>query len=151
MCHCQLFNAKSHLYIYIKYIWCVNTVDNIFKRVWSHFLDKVQRFQEMLFDINNSIYYYSFVCMQLNISKYWCISLKNQLNVSHWFIHSLMINSSIPNNSIQHKPFVCTQLKYQTVISEPKIEPYQVLLLRAKVQLGAVTLAVHSSKLHQIV
>ena len=32
--HCRLFNAKSSLYIYMKYIWFV---DNIFKQAWAHF------------------------------------------------------------------------------------------------------------------
>ena len=51
--HCRLFNAKSFLYIYIKYIYHLEThfVDNILKRVWARF------------------------CSQLNGSKYCYITL----------------------------------------------------------------------------
>ena len=47
-------------------------------------------------------------------------------------------NSSFSNNSIYYKPFVCIQFKYQTVLWDPDIKPYQVLPLRARVDLGPI-------------
>ena len=41
--------------------------------------------------INSSIQHYSFVCTQLNGSKYCYVSLTIQLSISHLFTHSWMI------------------------------------------------------------
>ena len=46
---------------------------------------------------------------KLNGFKYCYLSLTIQLNIS------LFIHSSISNNSIYNKSFVCTQFKFQTV------------------------------------
>ena len=43
-------------------------------------------------------------------------------------------HSSIPNNSFNHKSFVCSQFKCQTVLFEPSVLP-----LQARVDLGAMT------------
>ena len=48
--------------------------------------------------------------------------------------------SSIANNSVRHKSFICTQFKCQTVLFDPKIGPYQVLPLWACVDLGAMVM-----------
>ena len=57
--------------------------------------------------------------MQLNNSRYCCVSLTIQLN---------------------HQSFVYTQLNDQTVLFDPEIGPYQMLPLRARVNLGAMAM-----------
>ena len=52
------------------------------------FRHTVKEFQVLLFNTNNSIQKYSFVCTQLNDSKYYYLSLTIQLNISHLFKHS---------------------------------------------------------------
>ena len=41
---------------------------------------------------------------------------------------------------MEHKSFVCTQFKCQTVLFDPEIGPYQVLLLWARVDLGTMAM-----------
>ena len=53
--------------------------------------------------------------------------------------------SSISNDSILHKSLVCTQRKCQTVLFDPWIGPYQVLQLRASVDLGAMAMKGYSA------
>ena len=48
----------------------------------------VKEFQVLLFNINNSIRRYLFVCSQLNSSKYCYVSQTIQLDISHLFTHS---------------------------------------------------------------
>ena len=62
----------------------------------------VKEFQVLLFNTNNSIQHYSFIGTELNGSKYCYASLNIQLNITD------NQNSSISNNSIQHKLLVCT-------------------------------------------
>ena len=54
-------------------------------------LHAIRCFHLFLSNTNNSIYYSSFVCAQLNAFKYCNLSVTIQLNISHLFIHSLMI------------------------------------------------------------
>ena len=58
------------------------------KRVW--FKKKEKRRKECLVNTFNHIYYFSFVCTQLNSFKYCYVSLTIQLNISHLFTHSWM-------------------------------------------------------------
>ena len=51
----------------------------------------VKEFQELYFNTNHFIQYYSFVCTQLNCCKYCYESLTIHLNINHLFIHSYMI------------------------------------------------------------
>ena len=51
------------------------------------FKHTVKKFQVLLFDINNSVQYFSFICTQLNDSKYCYVSLTIKLNISHLFAH----------------------------------------------------------------
>ena len=51
----------------------------------------VKEFQELLLNIITSIQHYSFVCTQLNGSKYCHVSLTIQLNISHLLAHSLNV------------------------------------------------------------
>ena len=44
-----------------------------------------KEFQVLLFNTNNCIQHYSFVCTQLNDSKYYYVSLTIQLNMRHLF------------------------------------------------------------------
>ena len=73
--HGKLFNDKSYLYIYIKYIWFVNTF------CCHHFKTSL----------------ISFFCTQLNGFKYFNVSRPNSIICLHTFVWS---NSSISNNSI---------------------------------------------------
>ena len=66
---------------------------------------------------------------KLNSSKYCYVSLTVQLNISHLFTRSQMINNSISNYSVQHASFVYPQFKCQTVIFDPLIGAYQLLPL----------------------
>ena len=61
-------------------------------------------------------------------------------------------NSSIADNSIYNKSFVCTQFKYHTVLFNPWIGAYQVLPFWARVELGAMTMKgySHCPNLYQI-
>ena len=50
---------------------------------------KPKEFYKLLHNSNNSIQPYSFVCIQLNDSKYYDVSRTIQLYISHLFAHSL--------------------------------------------------------------
>ena len=86
---------------------------------------------------NSSISYNSIQhkSAKLNGSKYCNITLTIQLNLSH-----LLNYQTVSNYSIYRKSFVCTQFKCQTVLFDQLIGPYQVLPLRVKVDLGAMTM-----------
>ena len=51
-------------------------------------LGTFKEFQDLLFNTDYSIYHYSFICPQLNNSKYCYVSLRIQLNINHLFTHS---------------------------------------------------------------
>ena len=110
----------------------------------------------MLFNTDNCIQHHSFICTQLNGSKYCDLSLTIELIISHSFTHKGS-NSSISNNSIYPTSFVCTQFKCQTVLFDPKTGPYQVLSLLVRVDQGAMAMKGYSIFLkalepyHQIV
>ena len=88
----------------------------------------------LISNTNNSIYYKSFVCTQLNGSKYCYVSITIQLNISHLFIQ---LNVKIVLfQTIQFS--ISTQFKCQTVLFDPKIRPYQVLSLQTRVDLRAM-------------
>ena len=93
--HYRLFNTKSCLYIYIKYIICKHilliTSFNVLELIFCTQLNSFKYFyqtQIILFAIS------SFVCTQLNVTNYCYLS----------------------NNSIKHWSFVYTQLNDQTVL-----------------------------------
>ena len=65
----------------------------------------VKEFQVSLFNTINSIQHYSFVCTQLNSSKYCYVSLTIQITM--WFVCTQLNNQTMW--------FVCTQLNNQTV------------------------------------
>ena len=93
---------------------------------------------------NNPRQHYSFICIQLNASKYSYVSLTVQLNISHLLYTVIWSNSSISNNSIQYKPFVCTYFKCQTVLLDPQVGPYHVAPLRTRVYMGAMAIKGYS-------
>ena len=63
---CRLFNAKSCLYIYIKYIWFGNSLYRyIFKQAWAYFF-----------------------CTQLNDIKYFYLIWIFLFTINHLFAHS---------------------------------------------------------------
>ena len=87
--HCRLFNAKSCLYIYIKYMISKRILYITFlNQPEFFFLHTVKWFHLFISDMNNSIDYNSFVCTQQNVFKYCYLTLMIQLNISHLFIHS---------------------------------------------------------------
>ena len=47
----------------------------------------VKKFQVLLFNTNDSIQHYTFICTLLNGSKYCYVSLTIQLEISHLFTH----------------------------------------------------------------
>ena len=91
---------------------------------------------------------------KLNSSKYCYVSEAFQLN-SYLFTHS-----SISNNSIYNKSFVCTQFKISNSSVRTIDRPYPVPPLRARVDLEAMAMKRYSAfsqaqalhePLHQIV
>ena len=91
--HCRLSNSKSCLYIYIRNIYHleIHFLENILKRAWAHLLHTVNWLQVLQSKTNNSIYYKSFVCTQLN-------GFKNcYVTVTIW-----------------HQSFVCTHINWYT-------------------------------------
>ena len=119
--HCRLFEAKSSLYIYIKYkiskhissITFLNESKLIFLHTIKWFLSNTI----------NSIYFYPFVCTQLNVFKYLTLTIQ----LDSYFLHTIKwLNSSISSNPASHKSFVCsqfkcqgTQFKCETVLFDP--------------------------------
>ena len=117
----------------------------------------------MLFNSNNSIKHQSFVYTQLNdqtvlfqsiqfsmwtkltSSKYGYVLLTIQLNVSHLFTElndqTVLLQSFVWTQFI----FKSTQIKFQTVLFDPQIGPYQVLPLRARVDLGVMKIKAYSA------
>ena len=54
----------------------------------------------------------------LNGYNHCYVSLTIQVNISHLFTHIEISNSSISNDSVLHKSFVCTEFKFQTNIEK---------------------------------
>ena len=78
-----------------------------------------------------------FIWTQLNCSKYCYIISIIQFRYT---VQKFLIFLCHTNNSIKHQSFVCTQLNGQTVLFDPLTGPYQVLTLRVRVNLGAMTM-----------
>ena len=51
-------------------------------------LNTVKEFQVLLSDANNSIQHYTFVCISLNDSQFYYVSLTIQLYINQLFMHS---------------------------------------------------------------
>ena len=73
-------------------------------------------FKKLLYISNNSIKHQSFVCTQLNVKTVLFLAVQ----------FSML--------------FVCTRFKCQTVLLDPQIGPYQVLLLLLRVNLGVMAM-----------
>ena len=95
--HCWLFKVKSCFYIYIKYIIC--------------------RYAQL----NEP----TVLILTIQFSKSQQTSMVPSIATDHWLFNLTSViclhtvkwsNSSISNNSIEHKSFVCTQVKCQTVL-----------------------------------
>ena len=67
----------------------------------------VKGFLILLFHTNNSIPYYSFICRQLNGSKYWYEILLIQFRLT---VKGFLILLFHTNNSIPYYSFICRQL-----------------------------------------
>ena len=76
MCVCVCVNCKHMLLITF-----LNDPELIF-------LHTDQLFQVLPFNSDYSIQYYSFICTQLDDSKYCYVSVTIELNISHLFTHS---------------------------------------------------------------
>ena len=66
------------------------------------------------------------------------------------FLHTVkqfQVLLCITNNLIKHQSFVYTLLKYQTVLFDREIGPYQMLPVKARVDLGAIA---RKSTLHSL-
>ena len=87
--HCRLFNVKSSLYIYIKYMICKHIVDNILNEPKLILLHTVKCFQLLLCISENSTKHQSFVYTRLN--DWIVLFLTIQFNISHLFAHSLNV------------------------------------------------------------
>ena len=72
----------------------------LFAPRYCYFFYTVKWFKVLLTNTNNFIQHYSFVCTQLNGSKYCYASLTIQLNISICLLTVEWSNSCIPNNSV---------------------------------------------------
>ena len=81
------------------------------------------QFQIVLFNANVSVLYHSLVCTQLNGFKYCYVSLIIQLNISYLF----------------------TQLNVLTVLFNTLTEPYRVLPIHVRVNLGVMAMKTYST------
>ena len=118
----------------------------------------VKWLQELLFNTNYSIENYSYIWTQSNGSKYFYVIPIIQFTHT---VKEFQVLLCITNNSIKHQSFFytqlhdqtvllltiqfsmsfgCTQFKCQTVLFDRLIEPYQVLRLQARVDLGAMAM-----------
>ena len=99
--HCGLFNAKSSLYLYIKYIWVLlvgfDGISTLFHI--NHLFVDYEVITMLLFNSNCSIQHYFFICTQLNCFPYYYVSLTTQLNISHLFSQTLNIKQLYLTNS----------------------------------------------------
>ena len=111
----SLLHNMSQKFNRIKYYFLSHTNISIY---YKSFLHSVKWFQVLQCIPNNSIKQ-SFVCTQLNVQT--VQPLTNQLN-----------------------SFVCTQFKCRTVLFDPLIGPYQMLLLRVKMDLGPMVMKRYS-------
>ena len=114
--HCKLFNAKSYLYIYIKYIYDLWThfVDNIHKGAWAVFLHPVKWFQLLLYNSHNFYISHSFA---LIFSSLWPI-VKTLLGATTPSQNGCRSNS---NNRIYH----IFQISKSEVLSSDSFMLYQ--------------------------
>ena len=87
--HCRLFNAKSRLDIYIKYIIWKRILLIMFLNEPELFLHTIKWFQVLLCITNNSIKLQSFVYPQLDGQT--ILFLTIQHNISHFLAHSLNV------------------------------------------------------------
>ena len=124
--HCRLFNAKSCFYIYIKYIWFVNTF-------WRYTL----KWSNSSFS-NNSIQHKS---TKLDGSKYCYISLTILLNINY-IVYTQLNVESVLFQTIQFMSFICAQFKCQTILF--KHGTYQLLPLWTRVDRGAMAMKGYS-------
>ena len=80
-------------------------------------LHTVNWLKALLFNTNNSIQQYSFICTPINGFKYCNVILIILFNITNSFtVKWLQVLSCITNNSIKHQSFVYTQLNDQTVL-----------------------------------
>ena len=105
----------------------------------SFFLHTVKWFHFLLSNMNNSIYYKSFVCTQLNVFKQCHLTLAIQLSISCLFTLSKMIKQ------FYFKQFSLAYVHCQTVLFNPWIGSYQFLPLWARVDLGVMAMKGYST------
>ena len=81
----------------------------------------------LLFNTNYSIQYKSFICTQLNCSKYCYVLLTIQLNIRS-FVDIQLNDQTVLFPAILFKSFTCTQCKCQTVSGKYPWERFDPLI-----------------------
>ena len=94
--YCMLFNAKY--FLYIKYDFLTHFVDNIFKRACAR-SPPVKWFYLFRFNMNNSIYYLSFICSQFNVNLTLLCIINN--SIKHAFVYTQLNDQTVPFQRIQ--------------------------------------------------
>ena len=122
----QIYDFKTHF------------VGNIFKWARAHFFFAQSKFHLFLFNTNNSVYYQSFLCTQFNVFKYCYIS-----PVTQTIIYTQLNDPTVLFQAIQFR--ISIQFACQTVLFDPLIGPYQVLIFWTTVDVGAMTMKGNST------
>ena len=100
--------------------------------------------QVLLFNTNNSIQHYSFICTVKWFQVLLCITNNSIKHKS--FVYKKLNVQTVLFLAIQFSmSLVCTQFKCQTVLFDPKIRPYQVLPLWVRLDLGAMAMKGYST------
>ena len=148
---CRLIRNSVYIYIYIYICVCVC----VCVCVWL---------QAILFNTNNSIQYYSFTCTSSNGSSYCNAILIIQLRdtVKYFLVLQYISNTSIKYHSCAYtqlngktvlfltiqfniSPFIWSEIKFKTVLFDPKMGPYQILPLQVRVDLVVMVMKGYST------
>ena len=98
-----------------------------------------------------SIKSYSFIYTQSNCIQIF-LSVTNNSIKHQTFVYRQLNDQTVLFLTFRLKSFACIHFKYQTVLFDPKIGSYQVLPLRARVDLEAIAMKGYSafSKAHAL-
>ena len=159
--HCRSFDAKSSLYIYIKYIWFSLVGFYDISTIVGHLMPNPLHTYILIIYVSETHFDNVFKwCLAhsfapFNISKYWYLLLTiwsfiNLIRIQS-FVNTLLKDQTVLFQTIQFSViFVCVQFKCKIVLLSPKIGPDQVLPIRIRMVLGAMAIRgnLHSPKLH---
>ena len=135
--HCRLFNAKSFLYTYIRYIWFVKHILLVMflNEPKLIFLHTVKWFQQLLSITNNSIKHQSFLYPQINDQT--VLFLAIQFSISHLVVLCLNIKQFYLTH--RYCPIRCYHSgpestwewwQWRGTLHSPKLQHYWSLLIR---------------------